>query len=428
LIGAILVVAAACGSDPVASPQPEAQAVSGASGQSMDTQSGAPSQGGAMTTMAQDSAADAMAKDAAAMDAMTKDATTKDGVAMDTMTKDGSSINVMDKDSGARDAMAKDAMIKDGVAMDATTKDGSSMTTMAKDAMTKDGSAMDKKVMDGDSMALEQGKLTIELSGVQPLANGFHYEGWAILNGVPVSTGKFNVGADGVLIDLTGEPIPGGVFHTDLSLASASAIIVTIEPAGDADSIPAETHYLAGELSGAVGGLSVGHQSALGSDFMEASGVYILATPTDGPDTNETSGIWFLDLSSGSPEAGLDLPPLPVGWTYEGWTVIDGMAISTGRFSAAGPADLSAVYSGPEGGPPFPGEDFLINAPDGLDFPVELGGAIAVISVEPSPDDATAPFTLKPLIGEIPVEAKDHVNYPLDNNSQGFPSGKASVS
>ena len=108
--------------------------------------------------------------------------------------------------------------------------------------------------------------------------------------------------------------------------------------------------------------------------------------------------------------------------------MIDGMPISTGRFSSDGPADLSAVYSGPEGGPPFPGEDFLINAPDGLDFPVELGGAIAVISVEPSPDDAAGPFTLKPLLGEIPVGARDHVNYTLDNNAQGFPSGKASVS
>ena len=51
LIGSILVLAVACGSDPVTGPHPEAQAVSDASGQSMDTQS-ASSQGGAMTTMA----------------------------------------------------------------------------------------------------------------------------------------------------------------------------------------------------------------------------------------------------------------------------------------------------------------------------------------------------------------------------------------
>ena len=330
LIGSILVLAVACGSDPVTGPHPEAQAVSDASGQSMDTQS-ASSQGGAMTTMAQDSATDATGKNAAV------NTRTKEGVAMDTMSKDSSSMDAMDKDPGVTDATPKDP------AMDALTKDGS-----ATDAMTKDGSAMDKKVMDGDPMALEQGKLTIKLSGVQPLANGFHYEGRAIVNRAPIPTGKFNVDADGALIDLTGEPIPGGVFHTDLSLASASAIVVTIEPAGDADSIPADTHYLAGELSGGVGGLSVDHQSALGSDFMEASGVYILATPTDGPDTNETSGIWFLDLSSGTPEAGLDLPALPAGWIFEGWTVIDGMAVSTGRFSSDGPADLSAVYSGPK--------------------------------------------------------------------------------
>ena len=41
---------------------------------------------------------------------------------------------------------------------------------------------------------------------------------------------------------------------------------------------------------------------------------------------------------------------------------------------------------------------------------------------------AASPFTLKPLAGEVAVDATDHVNYPLDNNAQNFPSGTASVS
>ena len=161
--------------------------------------------------------------------------------------------------------------------------------------------------------------------------------------------------------------------------------------------------------------------------FLLAAGSYILATPTNDLDTDENSGIWFLDLSGGSPAAGLELPALPAGWNYEGWAVIDGVPVSTGRFNALDEADLDAPYSGPRDGPPFPGEDFLFNAPAGLAFPVDLSGGAAVISVEPSPDDASAPFTLKPLFGEIPSGAEDHVTYPLRNNAQGFPAGIATM-
>ena len=47
--------------------------------------------------------------------------------------------------------------------------------------------------------------------------------------------------------------------------------------------------------------MSIGHGAALGDDFSGAAETYILATPTDGDDNNENSGIWFLDLSSGTP-------------------------------------------------------------------------------------------------------------------------------
>lgn len=78
-------------------------------------------------------------------------------------------------------------------------------------------------------------------------------------------------------------------------------------------------------------------------------------------------------------------------------------------------------------GPPFPGEDYLENAPAGLTFPTDLAGGTAVISIEPFPDDSPAPFTFKPLVGSIPQGADDHVNYDLDNNAAGFPTGTASI-
>ena len=69
-----------------------------------------------------------------------------------------------------------------------------------------------------------------------------------------------------------------------------------------------------------------------------------------------------------------------------------------------------------------------MNAPAGLTFPTDLAGATAVISIEPSPDDAAAPFTLKPLVGAIPVDATDHVTYSMGNQAAGFSTGTATIS
>ena len=271
--------------------------------------------------------------------------------------------------------------------------------------------------------------MTLELSftGLEALANGFHYEGWAIVDGAPVTTGEFNVGSDGSLVTLTGAAIAGGAFETGMDLANASAIVITIEPSGDTDAVPAETHIVSGTVLGGSASLSVGDGSALGDDFTSATGAYILATPTNGADNDENSGIWFLSLESGSPAAGLDLPTLPSGWAYEGWAVIGGTPVTTGRFTALDAVDLDDPFSGTEAGPPFPGEDFLVNAPAGLTFPTDLAGATAVISIEPEPDDSSAPFTLKPLVGGIDAAAVDHVTYSIANNASGFPTGTATI-
>ncbi len=270
--------------------------------------------------------------------------------------------------------------------------------------------------------------LTLSFSGIEPLANGYHYEGWAIVDGAPVATGKFNVDANGALIDLNGNAIPGGVFETGVDISGAAAIVLTIESAGDTDAIPSDTHYLSGGVANGSAALTVGHAASLGDDFTGAMGQYVLATPTDDSDENENSGVWFLDLSSGEPAQGLTLPTLPAGWVYEGWAVIDGMPVTTGTFTDPAMADMSAPFSGSGSGPPFPGEDFLMNAPDGLEFPTDLAGRVAVISIEPSPDDSAGPFTLKPLVAGIPGDAMDHVTYAImDNQATGFPTGMATI-
>ena len=271
---------------------------------------------------------------------------------------------------------------------------------------------------------------TLELSftGLEPLANGFHYEGWAIIDGAAVTTGKFNVDASGDLVTVGGDPIVDGAFETGLDLSGTTAIVLTIEPSGDTDDVPSDTHVLAGTVASGSSALTAGHGSALGDDFLAAAGDYILATPTNGDMTNENSGIWFLSLATGSPTVGLDLPTLPAGWAYEGWAVINGTPVTTGRFTELDMADDAAPFSGASAGPPFPGEDFLMAAPAGLTFPTDLAGGLAVISIEPDPDDSDLPYTFKPLMDPIDAAAVDHVTYAMPNMASAtFPTGTATI-
>jgi hypothetical protein len=262
-------------------------------------------------------------------------------------------------------------------------------------------------------------QLSLNITGLEDLGAGAMYEGWIIVNGNPVSTGTFTVDASGNLSQT------GFNVNSD-NLTQATTFVLTIEPNPDTDPNPSSTHILSGDFSGNNAAITVGHGASLGNDFTIAGGSYILATPTDGANTNENSGIWFLDLSSGSPAQGLTLPVLPDGWKYEGWTVINGMPVTTGTFLSTTAIDDADPFSGTMPGPPFPGEDFLVNAPAGLTFPTDIAGGIAVISIEPFPDNSPNPFTLKPLVGNIPANATDHTTYMMNTNTGSFPSGTAS--
>ncbi len=261
--------------------------------------------------------------------------------------------------------------------------------------------------------------VTLNINGLKELGANYQYEGWLIVGGTLVTTGTFTVDANGMLSQT--------IFSVNQSdLINATTFVLTIEPIPDPDPDPSSTHILAGNFIDFDAPLSVGHPAALGDDYSGIDGKYILATPTNGAMTDELSGIWFLDLSSGSPEVGLTLPTLPAGWKYEGWAVISGMPVTTGTFTTVDMVDEADPYSGPDQGPPFPGEDFLVNAPMGFTFPTDLSGMTGVISIEPDPDNSTAPFLLKPLVGGIPSNAMDHVTYMMDSNvANSFPTGTA---
>ena len=230
-------------------------------------------------------------------------------------------------------------------------------------------------------------RLRLDLDGLEPLASG-HYEGWAIFGDDKLSTGKFNLADDGSKLTLSGEAID--LFETGVDLAGADAIVITIEAEDDIDDVPSGIVVLAGDLAGATASL------AFPTNFSTIAGGYILATPTDDDSTNDTAGVWFL-IPGGTP--ALTLPALPDGWVYEGWGVTQGTPLTTGRFLEASGTDFAAPFSGPNSGPPFPGEDFVTNLPDAIAPPVDLadGASTIVLSVEPDLDGAD-PTRRRPLL------------------------------
>ena len=341
---------------------------------------------------------DAMADE----DAMEEDAMEDDAMEDDAMEDDAMEDDAMEEDAMADDAMADDAMADDAMA----DEDAMEEDAMAdEDAMEDDAMADEDAMEDEEAMADEShddvAGLALDFDGLEPLGDAAVYEGWVIVDDAPVTTGRFNIDADGNAVGENGE---GHVFDVPADV-DPTAVVITIEPAVDPDPAPAATKVLAGDIVDGVAELTIAHPAALGTDFADAAGTYILGTPTDGDGNNELSGVWFIDLPLAQ---GLNLPELPAGWAYEGWAVIDGVPVSTGRFVDPGAADDFDGFSGDQPGPNYPGEDFIVNAPDGLEFPTDLTNATIVISVEPDPDDSPAPFALKPLVSEVADGIGDH--------------------
>ncbi len=327
----------------------------------------------------------------------------------DDVSDDAAAVAAAQTDESAAAAESEDAMEEDAMEDDAM-EDGDAME---EDAMEED--AMEEDAMeDGDAMS--EGRPIIELSfeGVEPLGDDFEYELWTIVDGAPVSGGIFDVDADGEIVISSDQDYLYG--HD-----GATDVVISIEPAVDPDPAPAAPKPLGGVIAddGSFA-LDTTHPATFGTDFSEASGQYILGTPSDGPDTNELSGLWFLQVTDDGPAASLDLPELPEGWVYEGWAVIDGVPVSTGTFTDGAAADNFDGFTGEGNVPAYPGEDFLVNAPEGLEFPTDLSGGLAVISVEPADDNSPAPFALKPLVGEIPADAEPFTNYELGSGPAPF--------
>jgi hypothetical protein len=267
--------------------------------------------------------------------------------------------------------------------------------------------------------------LVLNLLGLEDLGSNYVYEGWIIVNGAPVSTGTFS-----------SVNFPQSFALDTDDLVNASTFVLTIEPAGETGNdalTPSNTKIMAGDFSGNTATVN----TEIIGDFSSISGQFIMATPTDnigGVDNmNNENGIWWLDPTSGTPVAGLDLPMIPEGWKYEGWVVANGTPLTTGTFTNVAATDDAAPFSGPEPLPMangadgfFPGEDFVANAPAGMTFPLDVRNMTAVISIEPYPDNSPNPFLLKPLVGTAGMMTAPALNN-MDSNVMGsFPTGSVS--
>ncbi len=282
-------------------------------------------------------------------------------------------------------------------------------------------------VMAASAAPAGTGDLTLEFSNLMtldPAVDGV-YEGWAIVGGMPVSTGVFNVDAMGMPVDpMTGDPIP--LFDAGVDISAATSIKISIEPPMDGDPGPSGLIVLSGDAMGGAALLTAAVPDL--AMLSTAMGSYILATPSDdGVDTmNGDQGIWYLSMPG--PMAGLTgLPDLGASWTYEGWIVdVSGampVPYGTGTFNAADMADSDAAGS-MGGGPPFPGQDFTAFH-GGPVLDLDSGDFAAVISIEPVPDNGAGPFLFKPLAGMIPTDALMNGGMLGNQTDDTFPTGVA---
>lgn len=262
--------------------------------------------------------------------------------------------------------------------------------------------------------------ITLNLQGLSNLGSTQVYEGWIMVNGTPVTTGTFTVNDSGMLSQTSFDV-------STMNLESATAFILSIEPSNDTDPTPSDLKIISGTFSG--DSAMVNTNEMIG-DFSNSSGTFFLRTPTDemagaGNNMNDEFGVWFGDIDQGMPPvANFNLPMLDASkWVYEGWVVVNGTPLSTGRFSAFDMQDDFNEFSQVDGkaGPNLPGEDFFINPPMGVMFSLDVRNKMIVISVEPAMNDTPEPFLLKPLTATAGMMLVQ--NQSLMMNSSAIPSG-----
>ena len=243
----------------------------------------------------------------------------------------------------------------------------------------------------------EQTRVSLVLDRL-PLSSDNYYEIWIQPNGIndtdKISVGTFRVTEDG-LYSLDGEPIINNEFLIQEDLGDVDGMMyVTVHTNDTVETDSDSPVIMEGQLQQGIGAIEF-----FQSDLENVSGEFILATPSDGPNTNETSGVWFVTVTDTGEVAGLTIPMAPEGWIYEAWVKSGTQLLSIGQFRSNDETDTFSVYTPEAIVPAFPGEDFLINPPLDVEFPLELAqtDTEVLITLEPefkSVGDPTFGITL----------------------------------
>ncbi|MFT7621176.1 MAG: hypothetical protein ACI9WU_000337 [Myxococcota bacterium] len=276
------------------------------------------------------------------------------------------------------------------------------------------------------------------------LPDGWVYEGWAVTQGVPLTSGRF---VDPAMADFAspysdgGPPFPGEDFLLDLpdsiilpvNLADGeSTIVISVEPDIEGVDPTGDGPFAIKPLALPI---PMNHALATYTELGAGPSLTVTGTLTvtgNAAPANDEAGIWFLEIGDAGPMVGLTLPELPDGWVYEGWAVTQGVPLTSGRFVDPAMADMASPYS--DGGPPFPGEDFLMNLPMGITAPVNLndGASTVVISIEPDmagvDPTGDGPFAIKPLALPVPMDLAGATYAELGAGPSGAPTGTATFS
>lgn len=290
----------------------------------------------------------------------------------------------------------------------------------------------------GNEVTTPEGSSTVTLSvdGLEPIGGGLNYQAWLVHGsggntfGFPLVV--FNMNGNGQMVDPVADTVLTGPYHADVDAADAQGLAISLELSDVLLEVSSFSFVLSGEFIQGTADMSADDFFALNRDFSNAAGKFTLATPTDDVPDNELHGLWFMDPTTNPTEAGLDLPQVPNGWIYEGWADVGGHAISTGRFVSGLEADSTDFYSSGVSNdrPVFPGEDFLFNAPQGFDFPLDLSEASVFVTIEPWHDYDVypeEPFFLRILEGQVPANPATLTLYQMTSLASQLPTGTATI-
>lgn len=291
-------------------------------------------------------------------------------------------------------------------------------------------------------------QIVLNFDDLQALGDSAWYEGWVIWgddNDKYESIGVFQVDNNGnlspsvfdvnlgylheaksILITIESDDIPGYIVTGTVDTALNTTIYDSTEG-------PSKYKILGAKIIANSGTFSFGHADVLDFKLNEIEGNYFIDTPSDTLNLNPRSGLWFAIFdTAGAVIKGLNLPTLPAQWAYEGWIEINGVSISTGTFRNPGAPDDDIVYYDTlTTGHSFPGEDFLMNAPAGTNFPVDLGttNSDIYITVKAAhPSNCNNPFSeIIVLEATIPSGAVENTVYSMVSNYLSLPTGTLDI-